>query len=1033
MSREYLKLALSDSFRSILAVTFTNKSTNELKERVIKKLARFAEGESGAEAKEIRGELSLSEEQFKKKCKSVLSAILNNYGVFSISTIDAFFQRIIRSFARESGIQGNFRLELEPDIILDEAIARLFEEAGNNDVLTRWLIRFSHETVESGEGSDLTYKIRALGKEVFTEEFKVIQSRVAEEGTREHFEQLEKELYVITSNFESDLKKSGERILHILGEHKLEPSDLKSGIGTQVLNIADGKAPDFSKTNFANAVADPVNWATKNSPRRTDIFAAVNDGIFDEIHEVKKYLGENEVTYHTAKVIIENIYTFGIISDLLRKIDEYKLENDILLLSDSSLFLSQIIEGFDSPFIYEKVGSRYQHFLIDEFQDTSRFQWNNFRPLLENSLAEGEKSVIVGDVKQSIYRWRGGDWDLLAQRVEDQFPSTEVQNLQTNWRSKPKLIEFNNKFFNDAREECAMLFTQTASKKVEGDRVIQVADHIRELYQDVQQSLPESTEDSGGYVHLDMYPGRDDKDFSNYSLGKVVSIVERLQEKGIRARDIAILVRKRNEGERVASHLIAHSKSEKAKQGVVYDVVSSDILRIANSASINLIIAVMKWLNKPDDRISLVSYLTDYRLYFSDEAVSLEELFEKVYNYKISDTLPEKFEEDLSEISRLQLYEMCEEIVRRFNLKDRKQEWPYILGFQDELLQFINREAGDLNTFLNWWKTHGWDLPVNISEEIDAIKVMTIHKAKGLQFEAVILPFCSWRIEPDQIQNEIIWASVDIPPFDSFSFYPLKYSSTLAKSHFSDDYLREKSNHYVDNLNLLYVAFTRAIQGLYVIAPDSANEESVANLISTVLLKQPHQPPVELGEELFSEPRYRGMTEGNYHLNKYHSNRWNDKVTVATREIIKLKEDVYEKVEIGVILHDILSELGSSDQLESVLHRYTVSGKLSADKASEVKDQIMKILSDPVVASWFESDNVINEGVILGGKGLMKRPDKVVIKDDSVMVIDFKSGAPRSEHINQVKSYRDLIAEMYKKKVEGYICYLQPFKIDKVD
>ncbi len=1033
LSREYLKLALKKNFRNILAVTFTNKATNELKERVIQRLSAYSSEEPTEESESLRKELDLDEISFKEKCHEVLSQILNNYGVFSISTIDAFFQRIIRSFARESGIQGNFRLELEPDEILDEAIARLFEEAGKNELLTKWLIRFSHETVDNAQGTDLRSKVRSLGMELFQEEFKVIQEAVATEGKMERFEKLENDLFAIKFEFETELKKSGTWVRDELSGQGLKYSDLKKGIGKQIENIRKGEPPELEKPNFSKALVNPENFVAQNHRDRARVINVIKSGIFDELNRIRKYVLQHQARYFTAKVILENLYVFGIISDLLRKIDEYKLENDLLLLSDSSVFLAQIIRGYDSPFIYEKVGSRYQHFLIDEFQDTSRFQWNNFQPLLENSLAEGQGSVIVGDVKQSIYRWRGGDWNLLAESVNHQFPHSSVENLTTNWRSNTKVIQFNNRFFNDAVLIARDLYQRKASEKAEGDVVVQLAQRFDKIYSDIEQEVPAFQDPEKGYANIKLYPGKGD-DYTEFALERMVRTIESLQQKGLKARDIAILVRKRSEGEKIASYIISHSRSERAIENINYDVVSSEILRVANSPSVNLLLGVLKWINKEEDRISLVSFLSDYFVYFSDRKVSLSKLFEEVYSDGLAGLLPKGFEENLNQIKKLQLYELSEEIIRQFGLMERKQEWPYLLGFQDELIQFLSREAGDLDSFLQWWEQHGWEVPVNISEEIDAIRIMTIHKAKGLQFEAVIIPFCHWNIEPEQYQQDIIWAGIEEEPFNQFSYYPLKYSGNLAKSLFVEDYLVEKFSHYIDNLNLLYVAFTRAIQGIYAIVPTAYSEDTVGSLVAEVIKSHVSQGEDELsvGQEKYISPSPSESSEKTLQLTSFHSNRWNDKVTVATKELIKLKEDVYEKVELGVIMHSILSELEDQRELGEKLEEYRIRGRINNDQRSELQARLDEILKKPEVMEWFEGE-VVNEGVILGGKGIIRRPDKVVISDEKVVVIDFKTGMERPEHAKQVREYITLLENIYKKRVEGLICYLQPFNILTVE
>ncbi|MDH5382023.1 MAG: UvrD-helicase domain-containing protein, partial [Cyclobacteriaceae bacterium] len=612
LSKEYISLALKEDFRNILAVTFTNKATQELKSRIISRLYDYSCGKDDFQSDSLKSETGLNDRQFKERCKYVLNNILYNYGQFSVSTIDSFFQRIIRSFARESGIQGNYRLELDSDTVLTEAIDRLIEEAGLHKELTDWLVRFALEVADEGKNTNLSRQIKQLGEELFSESFKEIKGVLAKESSYEAMGKFQNRLREEIKEYTEKLKYFGEKALSALKKEGLEPSDLSRGIGTALLQLCAGEDPDLSKANLSKAMNDINSWGAKSSKVKNQIDRAAESGLMDSFLEYEEYFTINNSAYSTAKAILNNFNNYGLLSEILHKINEYKSENDIMLISDSNEFLKEITGGYESPFIYEKTGNRYDHFLIDEFQDTSAFQWANFYPLIENSVSQGYKNFIVGDVKQSIYRWRGGDLNLLNSGVELQFTDVINEPLITNYRSGYHIIEFNNHCFSSILPRVKETRLDTLMDSVEEDLKNKIELQFESAYLDISQEKPKSLDNTSGYVELNYCGGKTKSDYESSAMERLVGVVEKVQEKGVEAKDIAVLVRKRSEGEAVAKYLLKYSKSEKAKENVVYDIVSGDSLLLKNSKAVLFIVSVLRWIKAPDDKISLAAFASEF-------------------------------------------------------------------------------------------------------------------------------------------------------------------------------------------------------------------------------------------------------------------------------------------------------------------------------------------------------------------------------------------------------------------------------------
>ena len=866
----YLKLLFKNpsNYKHILAVTFTNKAADEMKSRIIKEINNLAKGRESNYINILSREFNLKPQDLKEKAQNILNNILHDYSRFSVGTIDSFFQRVIHSFTKEIGLQAGFNIELDDTQVLSEVIDRLLIDIDNTpdkSGLKNWLIRFAETKIEEGKSWNLKNDINNLGKEIFKEEYKsfdkaLIQKIENKEFLNNYFKSLNKVKY----DFENTLKKIGDKAIEIISNHYLSLTDFsykETGVAGYFYKISE-------KKNFipGKRVIDAHNemekWYSKStaSDIKTNIENAYNDGLNELLVQALDYYNTNCYVYNTVAQISAFFYTLGILTDISKKILDYTDEKNIFLISDAAILLQEIIGDNDAPFIYEKLGNIYKHFMIDEFQDTSRLQWSNFKPLINNSLSENNTSLVVGDVKQSIYRWRNSDWKLLSEQVVKDVQNFGANSiaLNTNWRSKKNIVDFNNTIFQYAARSLQEQFNQYQPLlnppqrgglfhpflQVDNEILADLKTKLTKAYQDLEQHLPEKNSHSStnGYVNISFIENTEDENLPAEALAqagwkdivkqKLPKLIEDLQDNNYQLKDIAIIVREKNEGKEIADALLAYKNSDKAQDAYKYDVISNESLFIENSPVVCFILFVLKYFNNPSDTINNASLIHQYKRYINRTSScsptanaemsvanakdnSNEELFKKHF--------PGSFINGIERLKQLPLFELVEQLSNIFSLNSITEDVPYLLAFQDIVLKFTQNETGDICSFLEWWEKNAKNQAINFSEQQDAIRIITIHKAKGLEFKAVIIPFCNWLIDHNPHHTNILWCKPDVEPFNKLELIPVKYTSKLSETIFYEEYFTEKLHAYVDNLNLLYVAFTRAKDVLYTFSPLKAD------------------------------------------------------------------------------------------------------------------------------------------------------------------------------------------------------------------
>ncbi|HAN19417.1 MAG: hypothetical protein A2X13_01965 [Bacteroidetes bacterium GWC2_33_15] len=1058
LTEEYILLLFKSAFnyRRILAVTFTNKATAEMKSRILNELYKLSTGEKSGYLQSIKNEFNLTENEIRVKSRQILSSILHDFSKFSINTIDTFFQKIIRSFTREVGIQPGYTVELDHNEVLNKVVDELLLDLESNKELREWLVNFALTNIEEGSKWDFKNDILKLAQEIFKEEYKSFdQALIKKMNDKAFLKDYLNKLQEIKAKFENTLKAFGKQGLQIIEKNGLTIEDFsygKSGVAGYFINISEKN--DFEPRTRAISGTESIDpWIKKDSPKKEIIENALHNGLFELLLDAIHFYNENHVDYYTSLNILRFIHTLGILTDIANKLRSYCEEQGIFLISDAGRLLQIIIDTNDSPFIYEKTGSIYKHFMIDEFQDTSRIQWNNFKPLIGNSLAEGNNNLLVGDVKQSIYRWRNSDWKILSENVNNDFSqfTPDLQSLKINWRSKKKIIAYNNAAFWYSSTILQNHFNEQLPKSNPG-----FENKIVNAYSDIIQQNPEGMDNDGGYVHHTFFKDSEFKEWKTEVKNRVPKLIENLQDKGFRLNDIAVLVRRGSEGQEIADTLIQYKNSLTETTKYRFDFISNDSLFLVNSTVIPFILSVLNFLLDPGDDINTAYLAWNYQKNIINtepvkkDSQAFPESFLHEKDNQLQKSLPSVFLNSLDLLKQLPLFELTDQIIKIFNLNQLKQDIPYLQAFQDIVLNFSRNKSADIHTFIEWWNEKGFNETLNISENQDAIRIITIHKSKGLEFKAVIIPFCNWEIDHKPSQVNILWCKPEKEPFNKLELIPVKYKSELTKTIFSDAYFNEKLHAYVDNLNLLYVAFTRAEQALFTfsqVKEKSKSPSTVGELLHFVYQNTESFPKpannelinftesfdkeksiLEFGElEYFSE-KPKDLPE-EIMMNDYPFFEIQNKLRLKLHDnyFFTGKENTpFKRVSHGKIMHEIFENINTEKDIPDAIEKMTFEGKISGNEKNDISEKINQTFKNEQIKSWFSDKWLVKpEREILLKNGKIARPDRVLIGKEKIIVIDYKFGEQEEEkHYKQVRTYMDIIKEMHNKPVEGYLWYV---------
>lgn len=1031
LAKEYIKLAFKfpGAFKNILAITFTNKATEEMKSRIISFLVDLS-NDSEPQLKEQLLEEGIKE-SIKDKAKVTLDAILHNYSDFSVSTIDSFFNRVLRSFARELKLQVGYEIELDKNEVLKEITEMLFKDLKKDEELKKYFEDFIFRKISEDKGWDVERDIIKLADEIFKERYwekKFLSSDSGSRGisdSRDKIESLFNDIMNIINDFENHLRKIGDEAEKVMNQYGLEVGDFSNkdrGVGGFfVYKIRDKK--DFDINSYVLKAYNSTDaWFAKGSKKIEIIKKALDDGLYELLKNAVEFIQSESVKYYTAKELKNILYTLGIFEDLISKLNEYRIINRKLLQSDVNNILRSLISTDNSPFIYEKIGSNFKNLLIDEFQDTSTFQWKNLLPLLINVLSENGTALVVGDVKQSIYRFRSGNMKLLLSQIYidlegfDELIKTEY--LKTNRRSCKEIVEFNNLFF------------EKAIAKISGS--IENAEYKNLLLKayNVDSTMQEYDKE-GGYIEVNYFPEeKENKSAKEKAEEKTLEIIKDVISDDYSLSDVLILVRKNEEARQISTLL---TKSN-------YDIISSESLLVNNSPKVRIIVDLLKYISDNKNAIAKADVLYNYIEFILKEKTEYSRILENIDKSLVKILPAELFKTGESPkikpvLNDLTVYEVCENLIQIFGFG--KTPDPYLIKFLNCILEFTKENSTDLISFLEWWEEKKNGFSIDSPADTNAIRIMTIHKSKGLQGKIVIVPYANWKLDIDG-SKDLIWVSADIAPFDKSAAYPVRAIQNLSNTYFKNDYEYESSQTKLDNLNLLYVVFTRAEERLYVLAPEKKKGESADGLIKNVLSE------------------FDGFTENVFIKGKKEKAK-NDKMKKDTvteklehsfsgdwyrKTIIKPKhtkfrefidKDFAFRTNWGIIIHKALSYINTVEDIDGAVNKIYSEGIFTDNQKSKIREQLEKIFENKYIRQWFSCEwNVKTETEILLSDGKILRPDRVLIKDKEAIIIDYKTGIEREEYKKQVEQYAETLYEMGFSKVSKFLFYLNYENSDNI-
>lgn len=1037
ITAELLKIIIPrpEAFKHILAVTFTNKATAEMKERLITELhSLFNHSESG-HLSSLQRATGLSAVEISTNAGKALKQILNNYSALQITTLDSFFQSIIRQLVYELGISAHNRIEVKSEGIINQAIENLLLSANDNAELMNYLAELTLSEVRDGRSWDLRKSLKLLGYESVKEHFRLQYDPHPHLFDRGHIRTYQDSLSSIIRGFEEKVSRFGHRGIEIIENQGLSIDDFyqkKKGPAGYFEKLA-GLTSFEPGTFVMNALEQADNWCGKKHPRRMLIANLAETKLMPLLNEALDFILPNLQNYYTAKEVMINLFRTGLVRDIRQEMLNELAEQNIFLLSEGGYLLKSLMTGTDSPFLYEKSGNWFNHIFIDEFQDTSLIQYQNLRPLMLEAVSRGNTCVLVGDAKQSIYRWRNSDWNIFVRQVAEDFanwnPSEVI--LPYNWRSAESIVWFNNALYATAPRQMGFNSPGNANPN-EPDRL----ENLRGIYAGASQKVSPQNLTNPGRVDLWFVNKGAVQETDEYIQEYLYRTLSEYQAYGISAGRTAILVRRRDQSSRVAQAL--QNLQQQYPQQFNFQFKASDSFPMMKSSVIRLLISALNIICTPTELLHHESF----RLELAERENWMDE--------DIANTLQE-LENNHSALCRKPLYELCDHLIRWLRLEDETDQ-VYLLSFLQQVYNFSQNRVATLSGFLRWWQEEQDNLTLESAGESDAIRILTIHQSKGLEFDAVIIPFCSWRFEPGSRNAPLLWCQSAVAPFNNVSANAVKYGKKLTDTYFQDDYLTEKANLYTDAINLLYVATTRAREALSVLAEKPAikadgtlSVSNVGHLIYTSIdqgldrMQMTEETEVFIryatGNILKKMPEKSGEPLSDSMKSNFLPGRKTPLQLRVKYQLAEKESSSWHLTRFGNTMHQLVSQIAFPQSTpETIINKAVASGTVPADEREKFYRALIQLTSNPQLSKWFNAPGaVLSElDILFPGKGNL-RPDRIFFEGSKAEIIDFKFGHSRpASHREQLAVYCQTLTLMGY-TAEGYLYYFTGNELLKID
>jgi len=1026
--KEFLRIALKspDKFRHILAITFTNKAANEMKERIIQALDQIKDDHPGVQTliKELSVESELPQAVVIDKAGKLLRTILHNYADISVSTIDSFVHRVIRAFTYDLHLSMNFEVEMDRDKLLTETVELLMDRLSEeDDNVTNAVVDFAESNIEEGRSWNLAFSLIKLGKELFNEDAYVHLEKLGQFDFKEA-KKVKESLQKFSNEFRSKVIAEGKHAMELIHTNGLTARSFHysdKGVYGYFQKFTNENFPATEGNRYVKQSIFDDRWASSRAtPGDTDAIESIKHQLINHYQTIQYYFKQQGADYILARLLLRNFYSFILLADIQRLMEEYKKENNLLHISEFQEKINAIVKEQDAPVIYERIGDWYDSILIDEHQDTSVLQWQNLLPLIENSQFKNEDSLVVGDGKQAIYRFRNGkveqfamlpriynsenDMVLRGREIAINNYGTETKNLGKNFRSRKEIIEFNNSLY-----EIASGFTELRNKSIyEGQA--QLPGH----------DLP------GGLVSIEFLKDDDDSDLDIERCERVEAIVAGVKERGYQLKDIAVLTRSNKHGSLIASHLI--------EKGI--HVISSESLLINNSPKVKLLLSTLGYFARREDHIARAEMAYYINLLLVHKQFRFElfdfKCVESEFEAQISAMLGKEFR--AYNFLTYQLVDLLHELMVFFGLSD---DDPFLQFFADETMAFASRNRSNIREFLEWWEQAKDSKSIIYPDTLDAVKIMTLHKSKGLEFPVVIMPDADWQ---QKNTRHNFWVDIDKPWLENFKVGILPVDKELLKTEFAPLYEEEDASSFLDMLNLLYVGTTRAEDMLYVLSTEVKQMPEKNNSITALLISFLTAKGLWNGFESYrfgdAETRKREKKD-NKSKAEYRSQRPGDisrelrQITIKRNSRLLWNETTVEKIDHGNLLHEILKRIEYLDDIDKVLSHALNEGLIANSERQQLQTDIHALLSKETISEYFMPPyQVMNERVLMNALDV-HIPDRVVTNGDAAVIIDYKTGIKRSEDVTQLKNYINELKKFGYKDVKGFLVYTSTKKTEQ--
>lgn len=1060
---QYIKLLIAEegnrqAYSHILAVTFTNKATAEMKDRILQQLYGIWKNldSSVNYMRKLREELrndgiSLQDDEIRRRAGAALCRILHDYDRFRIETIDSFFQSVMRNLAHELSLTANLRVELNNKEILDLAVDRILERLHLNPVVMNWILEYVNDRITNNERWDIAREVKSFASWIFNEAY-LTKARELEAALKENKRtgevraalnhEIQEALDIVQScvaNFREELENQGISCGTFSRGNTLD---------TYLRKIENGEISAEFNATLQKYIDAPENMLRKNDrsiPELMETACHFNELLTD----LRNFQLKETIRYNSAMLSLKYLNPLRLLGTINEEVTALNNENNSFLLAGTPILLNELIENNDAPFIFEKMGTVFHHIMIDEFQDTSALQWKNFKLLLSENMASGFGNLIVGDIKQSIYRWRNGDWKILKDIEREMGPHRpDIRNLTMNFRSERRIVDFNNALFEKAAAEIDSIAPNADIK-------------ITEAYNDVRQECPVNRQDNG-YVRIRLYDEKDkDTDWEGLMLDELCEQADRLHKSGVPYEEMAILVRKRRHTSPIITRFAQKLPEVK--------LVSDEAFLLSSSPSVNIIVNAMRYLVNPDDRISQ-AFLVLHGTKGPDAQPHVDDLSRK----EPDGLLPAGFIRRRDELKSMPLYELQEEIFKLFRLDRIAGQDAYLFAYFDQISAYLQDNPSDISSFLRYWDEtlSAQSIP---SGEVSGIRIFTIHKSKGLQFHTVFVPYCDWDIEKDSTgtsqRNDLLWCEPCESPYDMLPLIPVHIESRMRESIYRKDYEEEHLQRRVDALNTLYVAFTRAEKNLFAWCRTRYAIDERSSIGDAICHSLPSFPEhlnilgnadgltglYEYGEpvtkcrekretgdnrmEIVYRPQRVSMHSFEAHIEFCQSNKARDFIeSLSGTKGASAGQD--GKRRMGILMHKIFSTIYTRDDIGKALLQLETEGELATrPEKEELKKKVETAFTLPEIRQWFDgSMKLYNECPILtqeyneeNYKYRSYRPDRVMFGENRVIVVDFKFGTRNKEYREQVAGYMKQLHLMEPdKEIKGFLWYILNNELEEV-